>query len=90
MVMNAVTLQALLFSKMTAKGWLVTITTPDGTITPTSLNDLAQVIAEAVVEHVTAAGLATIPADIVMVGCTGGPTPVVPVLNPAPIPLAIT
>ena len=90
MVMNAVTLQALLFAKMQAKGWKVTVTTPDGSVTETGLDDLAQVIAEAVVEHVTAAGLATIPAGIVMVGCTGGPTPVVPVLNPIPIPLAIT
>ena len=89
MVMNAVTLQALLFSKMTAKGWLVTITTPDGTITPTSLNDLAQVIAEAVVEHVTASAVATIPMSAVIVAVVPGP-PAAGTPNPAPIPLAIT
>ena len=86
--MNKVTLQALLFSKMTAKGWQVSVTTPDGSVTPTSLNDLAQVIAEAVVEHIQAAGVATIPAGAVLIGCTG--PLVVPVPNPSPIPLVIT
>lgn len=87
--MNAVTLQALLLSKMTAKGWLVTIVTPDGSATATGLPDLAQVIAEAVVEHVTAAGLATIPAGAVVIAVVAGP-PAAATMNPTAIPLALT
>lgn len=90
MPLNAPTLTNELFAAMTAKGWQVTVSTPDGSKTETSLKDLAEVIATAVVNHIVANGLATVPPATFLIGCTGGPTPVVPVLNPAPVPLAIT
>jgi hypothetical protein len=87
MAMNAVTLQAALFAAMQAKGWQVTVTTPDGSITPTSLNDLAEVIAKAVVDHITGMGLATIPPATVVVAVA---PPGVATMNPLPIPLVLT
>jgi hypothetical protein len=90
MALSAPALKADIFAAMQAKGWKVTVATPDGAMTETSLEDLADVIATAVVNHITANGQAIVPPTTFLVGCTGGPSPVVPVFNPSLVPLAIT
>lgn len=90
MPLNATLLKAELVAAMTGKGWQITVTTPDGSVTNTKIGDLADVIATAVVNHIQANGLAIVPPTTFLVGCAGGPSPVVPIFNPSPVPLSIT